>query len=129
MKKQNIVKSTKNNSVNKKLLISISIATLSIFLLLHGGPTSIDDKFNEFLKRKDILAVLIGTLISNAFATNITVIVENLLIPFLSLIFKIDLTKSIKINGIIFETNKIISAFSTLIVSAITIIILFPKFQ
>ena len=80
-------------------------------------------------KKKDIIAVLIGSLISNIFANNINAISDSFILPIISVFLKIDLSKSIKINGIKFNTKKITSSFINLVVSVIFITIVFSKFE
>lgn len=118
-----------NKKEKKILFITISVILITYLLVVYGGPTNLDDHFNSFLKKKDIIAVLIGGLISNIFVNNINVISDSFILPIMSVFFKIDLSKSLKINGIKFNTKKIISSFINLVVSVIFITIVFSKFE
>lgn len=118
-----------NKKEKKILFITISVILITYLLVVYGGPTNLDDHFNSFLKKKDIIAVLIGGLISNIFVNNINAISDSFILPIMSVFFKIDLSKSIKINGIKFNTKKIISSFINLVVSVIFITIVFSKFE
>ena len=109
----------------KKLMAIGSILLLAITLLVKGPPTKIDDKFINFIYKKDIIVVLIGTLVSNMFTLNIDSFTNTLIIPILSIVFKTDLDKPIIYKNIKFNTKKIISSIVNLIVSVLTIIILF----
>lgn len=118
-----------NKKEKKILFITISVILITYLLVVYGGPTNLDDHFNSFLKKKDIIAVLIGSLISNIFANNINAISDSFILPIISVFLKIDLSKSIKINGIKFNTKKITSSFINLVVSVIFITIVFSKFE
>lgn len=118
-----------NKKEKKILFITISVIFITYLLVVYGGPTNLDDHFNSFLKKKDIIAVLIGGLISNIFVNNINAISDSFILPIMSVFFKINLSKSIKINGIKFNTKKIISSFINLVVSVIFITIVFSKFE
>ena len=118
-----------NKKEKKILFITISVILITYLLVVYGGPTNLDDHFNSFLKKKDIIAVLIGGLISNIFVNNINAISDSFILPIMSVFLKIDLSKSIKINGIKFNTKKIISSFINLVVSVIFITIVFSKFE
>lgn len=118
-----------NKKEKKILFITISVILITYLLVVYGGPTNLDDHFNSFLKKKDIIAVLIGGLISNIFVNNINAISDSFILPIMSVFFKIDLSKSLKINGIKFNTKKIISSFINLVVSVIFITIVFSKFE
>ena len=118
-----------NKKEKKILFITISVILITYLLVVYGGPTNLDDHFNSFLKKKDIIAVLIGGLISNIFVNNINAISDSFILPIMSVFFKIDLSKAIKINGIKFNTKKIISSFINLVVSVIFITIIFSKFE
>lgn len=113
----------------KILFITLSVVFTTYLLVVYGGPTKLDDHFISFLRKKDIVAVLIGSLISNIFANNINTLTDSFILPIISVFLNIDLSKSIKINGIKFNTKKIISSFINLIVSVIFIIIVFSKFE
>lgn len=113
----------------KILFITLSVIFTTYLLLVYGGPTKLDDNFISFLKKKDIVAVLIGSLISNIFSKNINAITDSFILPIISVFLNIDLSKSIKINGIEFNTKKIISSFINLVVSVMFIIIVFSKFE
>jgi large-conductance mechanosensitive channel len=113
----------------KILFITLSVIFTTYLLLVYGGPTKLDDHFISFLKKKDIVAVLIGSLISNIFSKNINAIADSFILPIISVFLNIDLSKSIKINGIEFNTKKIISSFINLVVSVMFIIIVFSKFE
>ena len=118
-----------NKKEKKILFITISVILITYLLVVYGGPTNLDDHFNNFLKKKDIIAILIGGLISNIFVNNINAISDSFILPIMSVFLKIDLSKSIKINGIKFNTKKIISSFINLVVSVIFITIVFSKFE
>ena len=57
---------------NIKIIITGVIVFITLVLLVRGGPTNVDEEFDKYLTKKDIGAVLIGTLISNIFADNIS---------------------------------------------------------
>lgn len=118
-----------NKKEKKILFITLSVVFTTYLLVVYGGPTKLDDHFISFLRKKDIVAVLIGSLISNIFANNINAITDSFILPIISLFLNIDLSKSIKINGIKFNTKKIISSFINLVVSVLFIIIVFSKFE
>lgn len=118
-----------NKKEKKILFITISVILITYLLVVYGGPTNLDDHFNSFLKKKDIIAVLIGGLISNIFVNNINAISDSFILPIMSVFLKIDLSKAIKINGIKFNTKKIISSFINLVVSVTFITIVFSKFE
>jgi len=117
----------KREKKNLKLIITVIVVFVVFLLLIKGGPTNIDDEFRKYLSKKDIGAVLIGTLISNMFADNISTISENLILPLISRYLKVDLSKEIKLDGIKFNTNKIIISFIKLLVTVFVIIIVFNK--
>lgn len=113
-------------SKNKtKIVVILSLIIIIINLFISGAPTNIDDHFINFLKKKDIYAVLIGTLISNIISKNLNTISENIFLPYISLISNTDLTKPIKYNGVVFNTKKIISSLIGFLVSGLFIVISF----
>jgi hypothetical protein len=113
-------------SKNKtKIVVILSLIIIIINLFISGAPTNIDDHFINFLKKKDIYTVLIGTLISNIIAKNLNTISENLFLPYISLISNTDLTKPIKYNGVVFNTKKIISSLIGFLVSGLFIVVSF----
>lgn len=114
---------TKNNKSHLVIIISLLIIIITLFM--KGAPTNIDDHFVEFLKKKDIYAVLIGTLISNAISKNLDSFCNNLIVPYLSILYNTDLSKPVKYRGIAFNTKKIISSLSCFIVYGLFIIISF----
>ena len=114
---------TKNSKSHIIIIISLIIVIITLFM--KGAPTKIDDHFIEFLKKKDIYAVLVGTLISNAISKNLDVFCNNVIVPYLSILFNTDLTKPIKYQGIAINTKKIISSLSCFIVYGLFITISF----
>ena len=114
-----------NKDDKRKIMLLLVVIIIISFFLLKGPPTDIDDKFMKFLYKKDIIPVLIGTLISNIFTSNISSATETIVIPTLSLLLKTDLNKPINFNGISFNTKKIISSLINLLVSVFTIVIVF----
>ena len=113
------------NSDKIKIITILIISIINVLLLFRGPPTKIDDYFEQFLKKKDIYVVLIGTLISNIFTNNINEFTNNIIIPSLSVMLKTDLNKPIKYNNITFNINKVISSLINLLISAFIIIIIF----
>jgi large-conductance mechanosensitive channel len=113
------------NSDKIKIITILIISIINVLLLFRGPPTKIDDYFEQFLKKKDIYVVLIGTLISNIFTNNISAFTNNIIIPSLSVMLKTDLNKPIKYNNITFNINKVISSLINLLISAFIIIIIF----
>ena len=117
----------KLSSKNLKIVVSVSLFALLLVLLLKGGPSDIDDKFKEFITKKDIAGVLVGTIVSNIFSDNITTISEGLILPMLSNVLKVDLTKPIEYKGYKFETNKLISNFIKLLLTVFVVLIVFYR--
>ena len=114
---------TKNNKSHIAIIIGLIIIIINLFM--NGAPTKIDDHFLEFLKKKDIYSVLVGTLISNAISKNLDVFCNNFIVPYLSVMFNTDFSKQIIYNGVKFNTKKIISSLSCFIVYGLFIVISF----
>ena len=115
--------------MNKKIIVIFILIMICLQLFVIGKPSDFDDVFFKYIKKKDIYAILIGSIISNLFNSNISSISENIIIPYLSILFNIDLTKPIVINKIKIKTKEIIKSLINLLLGSSLIVFILICYQ
>ena len=111
---------------DKNLLKLLNVISILIFIFFITSFLN-NGKIKSIIDNKDIISYLLIGSISQVINLHISNISKNIILPFIGIIMKRDLSKSIKINNVVININDLVSNLVESILNLLFIFAIFKK--